>query len=1229
MSNAVEPSAPSDGATQADETPDLKTDQLQEENVQDRSAQDAESNTKPLEKGRKDAQNQASHDLALDGDSEAETLIESPEKKRNLLENGPRAHISHARAANDSPSKSEANGVDDRIRTRKRKRGEDEEQDQKTSPISSRRSSSLSSPVANMASNDSDSDTSVRRSTRKVENARVRGRDRESSKDADDANASASTQPKRRKRRPSDIVPPNSAKHRSKNQNLSIDNGNLTERRETRSATYPRRSSEDRSLSPPPGSRREHRRGVSTQLPSAASEKKKRNQPPPINTRRNRSGDRRSVSSGSFESPPPSRPRLHKLTSTEHDILSPAKTAGPRKFRDKNGRTFLARAASADDFEAAKQRLQERPEDLDVADNAGNTPLQIAALEGFVDIVKYLLEHDCEVNTRNIDKDTPLIDAVENVHVEVVRLLLEYGADPRLANAKGQEPAELVEDKRDRDSQEIRKLLNDAKKRDPKRRHSDDQYENRDESSRAASAASPRDSPPILGPRSPPAASIRRRTGRSESTRTGLLWEANTFENMTRLAEKGDRQGVANILSILEKANPETMIAAAKGGHDEILEILQAMGNPDADPDPIRGSNLKLGHNTPMLAAIGRGNVQVIKLLLAYRDSNKGFDPTRLHQGKTYYEISQERKGHDWQNEYAVLKAAYDSYPSKGRKQNSPRKSKELEKGKAHASRDSSSPVTIKQRPQTQSPALSHRSLPEQKPGNQREARRNASGSSEKAKAKSSSNATSERSTAIVSDQDQSLVTAKKTHKSRRSQSDLPPFSGIEGDNAQRRRRLVTGKEHRKGITSGAAATSDDDLDRKAVKSERMERPGLKRSRSTLTPENTQEEGSTESPKTTSKKRRTLQDNDPEESKASSNKRTTPRASSRDSLQTIEVRTSGNQNDKDTLSEALNDVGDILKKHKRKKSSQSNASSNASGEPDVMEDVSPEQASSTTIHNANAEHDDSQQDLALSTSSQIEETSQLETAAESAAALQLQQEQERAAAAEAEAEAAKKAQEEALAAEQKRIQEAEEKRKLEEAEARRRAEEAALARKKEEEERQEQARREMERRRQEELRKLEFLENERKRREALPSALCETARLLDQGDPLVKSHQWLRKFLPLYTVRTYQIDGNCGTDIRDDEWLPNFQVAGLLATKDLKLTQYTSLEKRPVTLQERDAIWRVARLVLSFEFVSTVFNTPTQLAIDREKENKPKFMAMEDLFWVKVSSSQFPLPMGD
>lgn len=1168
-----------------------------------------------------------------EGDSEAETLIQSPEKQRTNTDNASVAGSAHITGKKDEDSTAGAAAVEIDNKSRKRKRSLDDARDESTFSTSSRRSSPLSSPRIQPHSADSDSDVSQHIPSEKSKTARVK---RETETEEPDEAEEKPVRNQTRRRRPSDILPPVN-KHRTKNNGGGAEPGS-TERRETRSATYPRHSSNDRSPSPRPPVRREHRRGVSTQLTLGDVERKKRGRPPGINTRRSGSADHRalSASSDNSDSPQQGRSSISKLTSADHDTMSPAKaTQQTRKWRDKNGRTFLSRACNNNDLATAKIKLAERPEDLNLADNAGNTPLQIAALEGFVDIVKFLLDNKCDVDTRNIDRETPLIDAVENGHLEVVRLLLQYGANPRLGNAKGDEPYELVPQD-DENYEEIRRLLADAKEKQIDRRASSDQIEiPRDgNSSRAASAASPRDSPPVMGPRSPPTLASRRRTGRSESTRNDLLWQANTQENLTRLAGRGDVQGVANILNILQKAETESLIAAAKAGHEEVLQYLLGMGDPEPDPDPIR--QLKYGYNTPMLAAIGRGHPEVVKLLV----EQSGFNPTRkVLKGKTYHEIAAERKGESWQKEFEVLKTAYDKYASsKNRKMSSPRVTRDSDKMKARSLRRSQSPISSKLR-NSSSPTLTHKSLPIKSPQSLQKDKERESGSTDgvdRRKHHSLRRDPGESSVAVSSDQDQTVLAPRKGHIKRRSQSDLPQPPNLDAESTHRRRRLVSGKEHRRRKSIVAEASSDEDM----IES----RPGtaLKRTRESLSPDNITTAGENGN---TSKKRRTIEESSPEETRPGGRRNhpqtlTPPRERKGEpSVVTEDVATSQNQAKSEQQTQNIPESMDVDSAETSENAkpaelpepvTSNNDPQSKSGE--TTEPVKPEPVEAGPSE-AELELRRQEEARIAEEAQKAEEARKVEEArlaeeAKKAEEARLAEEARKAEEAR-QAEEARKAEEARLAEEARKAEEArrleeeriaEERRLAEEAERRRKAEEEAALRKKEEEERQERIRKELEerQRRQEEQLRLERLEMERRRREALPMVLNKSALMIDSNDPAVKSRTWLSKFLPVFTVRSVQLDPATPEANKRDLWIPSFQVAGLLVTKDLHLRNYTSFERRPVTVDERKRLWNVSRLKLSYEYEPTALDTPVKMAIQREEEERPKFMNMEELFWVKV-----------
>jgi ankyrin repeat protein len=65
----------------------------------------------------------------------------------------------------------------------------------------------------------------------------------------------------------------------------------------------------------------------------------------------------------------------------------------------------------------------------------GRTALHLAAMNGHLEIVKLLLEHGADVNAKTKEGYgyTALHSAASNGHLEIVKLLLEHGAD---VNAK-------------------------------------------------------------------------------------------------------------------------------------------------------------------------------------------------------------------------------------------------------------------------------------------------------------------------------------------------------------------------------------------------------------------------------------------------------------------------------------------------------------------------------------------------------------------------------------------------------------------------------------------------------------------------------------------------------------------------------------------------------------------------------------------------------------------------
>lgn len=402
-----------------------------------------------------------------------------------------------------------------------------------------------------------------------------------------------------------------------------------------------------RSVSPHP---RTHRRSASTQIVSQSSSglsHKKRRIPPPLTT------EYPSDESSASGSPQIRSSTMRGLTTpATADSNMSAKNLGHKKHVDAHGQTQLAKACSRGEYDNVKRRLSERPQDLDFPDYAGNTPLQIAAINGFDDIVKLLVEAGCDIDCVNHDKDTPLLDAVDNGHLDVIKVLLEAGVNPRKANVNGEEPLDRVDDETD-NCEEIRAALMEArKKQGDRRRTSEEQQDQQD--NRSHGPDSPRRSPALADS----AAGTRRAaSSRSHKLSNHLLYMHMDDKTLRAAAGRGDLETVERILQVRDNFDDaESMVAAARGGHETVMNLLLALGNANPDPSPVDSERPEIA--TPILAAIGQENIRVIRLLLA----QSNFDPTRRFRGLTYYEIAQKRQGPNWKEEEHILKDAYDAY---------------------------------------------------------------------------------------------------------------------------------------------------------------------------------------------------------------------------------------------------------------------------------------------------------------------------------------------------------------------------------------------------------------------------------------------------------------------------------------------------------------------------------------------------------------------------------------
>lgn len=109
--------------------------------------------------------------------------------------------------------------------------------------------------------------------------------------------------------------------------------------------------------------------------------------------------------------------------------------------------TELARGSAADQFQRIKRIIENLP-DINVSNSQGYTYLMIAVMQHKPDIVKLLLEAGADPNLGRRDGVRPLAAVFlkkTDSREEIVRLLTGHGADPSLADKPGQTAFDFAE----------------------------------------------------------------------------------------------------------------------------------------------------------------------------------------------------------------------------------------------------------------------------------------------------------------------------------------------------------------------------------------------------------------------------------------------------------------------------------------------------------------------------------------------------------------------------------------------------------------------------------------------------------------------------------------------------------------------------------------------------------------------------------------------------------------
>lgn len=106
---------------------------------------------------------------------------------------------------------------------------------------------------------------------------------------------------------------------------------------------------------------------------------------------------------------------------------------------------FLVDAAARGDLDLVRKLLVKGAQ-VDAQDSDGDTALKAAAVAGKREVLRFLIEKGADPNKRaGILESTPLICAAEMGHADIVQLLLAQGADPAVRDKKGRTALTIAE----------------------------------------------------------------------------------------------------------------------------------------------------------------------------------------------------------------------------------------------------------------------------------------------------------------------------------------------------------------------------------------------------------------------------------------------------------------------------------------------------------------------------------------------------------------------------------------------------------------------------------------------------------------------------------------------------------------------------------------------------------------------------------------------------------------
>jgi ankyrin repeat protein len=271
---------------------------------------------------------------------------------------------------------------------------------------------------------------------------------------------------------------------------------------------------------------------------------------------------------------------------------------------DEAGNAALHQAAGRGDAEVVRLLLSRSTAELNVRGQRGMTPLLLALTHGHAEVVKYLLEEGADATLADEDGNTALYQAVELDQAEIVRLLLSRSkAELNVRGERGMTPLLLALSRRH--TEMVKYLLEEGADVQMK-------YVTGNTALYLAAGRGHAEFVRLLLSYSKAELNMR---GQHGMTPLLLALSQGHTEVVKYLLEEGADATLA------DETGNTSLYQAAGGGHGEIVRLLLPHSKADLN---VRGQD----GMTPLILALRRGRAEVAKYLL-----EAGADVTLVDEG--------------------------------------------------------------------------------------------------------------------------------------------------------------------------------------------------------------------------------------------------------------------------------------------------------------------------------------------------------------------------------------------------------------------------------------------------------------------------------------------------------------------------------------------------------------------------------------------------------------------